>query len=210
LIYAGAGNNTVGGRTVGAGNTIAFNGVSGVDLRGDAGGGNTVVGNSIFGNAELGINFCADFDGAGLICNDATAVTPNDPDDPDTGANNLQNFPNLIAVHSGTTADGTLDSIANSEFTIDFYASSFCDPSGHGEGEIYLGSDTVTTNADGDATFTTVLAIAAPEGWYVGGTATDSDGSTSEFSRCFEVPAVLIFADDFESGDARAWSTVVS
>jgi hypothetical protein len=209
LIYAGAGDNTVGGRTTGAGNTIAFNGVSGVDLRGDAGVGNTVVGNSIFGNAELGINLCSDFDAGNLICNDATAVMPNDPDDPDTGANNLQNFPDLIAVLSGFTVDGSLDSIANSDFTLDFYASSFCDPSDHGEGETYLGSETVTTNADGDAAFTAVLAIAAPEGWYVAATATDSDGSTSEFSPCFEVPTKLIFADDFESGDTTAWSIVV-
>jgi hypothetical protein len=209
LIYAGAGDNTVGGRTTGAGNTIAFNGVSGVDLRGDAGVGNTVVGNSVFGNAELGINFCSDFDAGNLICNDATAVIPNDPNDPDAGANNLQNFPDLIAVIDGSTVDGSLDSIANSDFTIDFYASSFCDPSGHGEGETYLGSDTVTTNADGDAAFKTVLAIAVPEGWYVAATATDSDGSTSEFSQCLEVPTELIFADAFESGDTAAWSTVV-
>ena len=209
LIYAGAGDNTVGGRTTGAGNTIAFNGVSGVDLRGDAGVGNTVVGNSIFGNAELGINSCSDFDVANLVCNDATAVTPNDPNDPDTGVNNLQNFPDLMAVLSGSTVDGSLDSIANSAFTIDFYASRFCDPSDYGEGETYLGSDIVATNADGDATFTTVLAIAAPVGWYVVATATDSGGSTSEFSKCFEVPAELIFTDSFESGDTTAWSTVV-
>ena len=209
LIYAGAGDNTVGGRTTGAGNTIAFNAVSGVDLRGDAGVGNTVVGNSIFGNAELGINLCSDFDAGNLICNDATAVMPNDPNDPDTGTNSLQNFPDLIAVLSGSTVDGFIDSIAISDFTIDFYASSFCDPSGHGEGETYLGSDTVTTNADGDAAFTTILAIAAPEGWYIAATATDSDGSTSEFSQCLEVSTEVVFADGFESGDTAAWSIVV-
>ena len=165
-----------------------------------------VAGNSIFGNAELGINLCSDFDAGNLICNDATAVMPNDPNDPDTGTNSLQNFPDLIAVLSGSTVDGFIDSVANSDFTIDFYASSFCDPSGHGEGETYLGSDTVTTNADGDAAFTTILATAAPEGWYIAATATDSDGSTSEFSQCLEVPTEVIFADGFESGDTSAWS----
>ncbi len=208
LIYSGAGNNLVGGRTAGAGNTIAFNGASGVDLRGDAGVGNAIAGNSIFGNAALGINFCSDYDVDNLVCNDATAVTPNDPNDPDTGANNLQNFPDLTTVLSGSTVQGSLDSIPSSDFTIDFYASSVCDPSGYGEGETYLGSDIVTTNVDGDVTFSAVLAAAAPEGWYVVGTATDSSGSTSEFSQCFEVPAALIFADGLETGDTTKWSTV--
>jgi len=209
LIYSGAGNNTVGGRAAGAGNTIAFNGGSGVDLRGDAGVGNTIAGNSIFGNAELGINSCSDYDVDNLICNDMTAVTPNDPGDPDTGVNNLQNFPVLIAVLSSSTVDGSLSSIANSNFTIDFYASPSCDPSGHGEGETYLGSDIVATNAGGDATFSTSLALAAPDGWTVVATATDSDGSTSEFSECFGVPAELIFADGFGSGDTAPWSVAV-
>jgi len=208
LIYSGAGNNTVGGRTAGAGNTIAFNGASGVDLRGDAGVGNTVAGNSIFGNTELGINFCSDYDVDAMVCNDSTAVTPNDPNDPDTGTNNLQNYPDLTTVLSGSTVEGFLDSIPSSDFTIDFYASSVCDPSGYGEGETYLGSDIVTTDIDGDATFSTVLAT-AQEGWYVVATATDSSGSTSEFSQCFEVPAVLIFADGVESGDTTGWSITV-
>ncbi len=206
LIYSGAGNNAVGGRIAGAGNTIAYNGASGVDLRGDAGVGNTIAGNSIFSNAMLGINFCSDYDVDNLICNDATAVTPNDADDPDTGANNLQNFPDLTAVLSGSVVDGSLSSIADSDFMIDFYASPSCDPSGHGEGETYLGSDAVATNADGDATFSTNLAVSVPDGWYVVATLTDSDGSTSEFSECFEVPREQIFADDFESGDTALWS----
>ncbi len=154
----------------------------------------------------LGINFCSDYDVDNLICNDATSVTPNDLDDSDTGANNLQNFPDLIAVLSGAVVDGSLSSIADSDFMIDFYASPSCDPSGHGEGETYLGSDAVATNADGDATFSTNLAVSVPDGWYVVATLTDSDGSTSEFSECFEVPREQIFADDFESGDTALWS----
>ena len=208
LMYSGAENNTVGGRTAGAGNAIAFNGASGVDLRGDAGVGNTIAGNSIFANTALGINFCSDYDADNLVCNDSTAVTRNDPNDPDTGANNLQNYPVLTAVLDGTTIVGTLDSIPSSDITIDFYASAVCDPSGHGEGETYLGSDIVATNTDGDATFSTVMAAAAPEGWHVVATATDPSGSTSEFSQCFEVPPNLIFADGYDSGDTTNWSTV--
>lgn len=209
LIYSGAENNTVGGRTAGAGNTIAFNGASGVDLRGDAGVGNTISGNSVFGNVEMGVNFCSDFDVDNLICNDVTAVTPNDPNDPDTGANNLQNYPDLITVLSGSTVTGILDSIPNSDFTIDIYASALCDPSGHGEGEIYLGSETVATDGYGEGAFSTVLPIAAPEGWHAVATATDSAGSTSEFSQCLEVLSELIFIDGFDSGGTTEWSTVM-
>lgn len=210
LLYAGAANNVVGGRSPGAENTIAFNGASGVELRGDAGTGNLIVGNSSFGNAALGINNCADYDEGSLTCLDATAVTPNDSDDPDAGANNLQNYPVVTGVSDATTVDGSLDSLASSDFTLDFYASSECDPSGHGEGQTYLGSDTVTTDAGGDAVFSSTLAIAVPGGWYVTATATASDGSTSEFSQCFATSTDLIFTDGFESGDASAWSTTVS
>jgi titin len=209
LIYSGAANNTVGGRTAGAGNTIAFNGVSGVDLRGDAGVGNTIAGNSIFGNTALEIDFCSDFDVDNLMCNDATKVTPNDPKDPDTGANNLQNHPELVTFLSGSTVSGFLDSIPNAEFTVDIYASRWCDPSGHGGGEIYLGSAIVTTDAYGVATFSTLLPGVAPEGWYAVATATDSAGSTSEFSQCIEVLSELIFSDGFDSGGTTIWSAVM-
>ena len=157
----------------------------------------------------MGVNFCSDFDVDNLICNDVTAVTPNDPNDPDTGANNLQNYPDLITVLSGSTVTGILDSIPNSDFTIDIYASALCDPSGHGEGEIYLGSETVATDGYGEGAFSTVLPIAAPEGWHAVATATDSAGSTSEFSQCLEVLSELIFIDGFDSGGTTEWSTVM-
>jgi hypothetical protein len=207
LIYAGASNNLVGGRVPGARNVIANNGASGVDLRGDAGSGNTVVGNDVFGNTDLGINFCADYDDVGMVCNDDTAVNPNDPDDPDTGSNDLQNHPDVTSVQDGPVIEGTLDSIADSEFIIDFYASSVCDPSGNGEGETYLGSETVMTDANGDVSFTASLTATLTNGWFVTATATDVNGSTSEFSACRAFESDAIFVDGFESGDTSAWTT---
>ncbi len=203
LIYSGAGNNAVGGRAAGAGNTIAFNGGSGVDLRGDAGVGNIIAGNSIFGNAELGINSCSDYDVDNLICNDMTAVTPNDPGDPDTGVNNLQNFPVLIAVLSSSTVDGSLNSIANSNFTIDFYASPSCDPSGYGEGKPISAPISWLPTPAGMLPFrrawrllpqTDGVSLRPQPTW---------NGSTSEFSECFGVPAELIFADGFGRATQR-------
>ncbi|MCD4747857.1 MAG: DUF11 domain-containing protein [Thermoanaerobaculales bacterium] len=188
-LYSGAGVNTIGGRSVGAGNTIAFNGASGIDLRGDAGTDNEIVGNSIYSNADLGIDFCADWNDVDLVCNDPTAVTPNDPGDGDTGPNNLQNHPIVTSVtrNGGAVVEGSLNSTAGSDFTLDFYASDECDPSSHGEGETYLGSDLVTTNAGGDVTFAVTLAATVAGGRLVTATATDSSNNTSEFSPCFEV-----------------------
>src|SRR5262249_14302731 len=48
-----ANNNTLGGTTAGAGNTIAFNRGDGVDI--DSGTGSSILGNSIFSNAVQGI-----------------------------------------------------------------------------------------------------------------------------------------------------------
>jgi hypothetical protein len=112
----------------------------------------------------------------------------------------------LTTVHSGRTVDGILDSIASSEFTLDFYASPVCDASGSGEGEIYLGTDTVTTDAGGDAAFSITLASAAPAGWFITATATDAGGSTSEFSQCVAIVEESIFSDGFESGGTTVWS----
>ncbi|MFV1979631.1 MAG: hypothetical protein ACC655_00620 [Rhodothermia bacterium] len=64
------------------GNVIAFNGADGVDIR-DTAVRIAVLGNRIYSNANLGID---------LGNNGATA---NDAEDPDTGQNNLQNFPEI-------------------------------------------------------------------------------------------------------------------
>jgi len=80
-IHNNSDNNTIGGTTAGAGNTIAYNGKIGVSV--NSGTKNAILSNSIFSNTELGI----DLGGHG--------VTPNDPDDPDEGPNRLQNFPEI-------------------------------------------------------------------------------------------------------------------
>ena len=77
---------------------------------------------------------------------------------------------------------GTLNSTANTTFTLDFYASAAADPSGFGEGARYLGSAVVTTDAGGNASFEVTLAAATTPGEVVTATATDPAGNTSEFS----------------------------
>ncbi|MDX6443533.1 MAG: trimeric autotransporter adhesin [Blastocatellia bacterium] len=170
-----ANNSVIGGAAAGEPNTIANsgNGKAGVFVQ--SGTGNAIRANSIHDNGGLGIDL-----GTG-------GLTANDPGDPDTGANNLQNFPVITSskVTGPTkTIKGTLNSIASQSFTIEFFANATCDGSGYGEGSTYLGSTPVTTDGSGNGSFTFhpgTLAV----GDVITATATDSGNNTSEFSACF-------------------------
>jgi CSLREA domain-containing protein len=183
-----AANNTIGGTVAGAGNVIAYNGSNGVVLHGaTVGTGNAILGNSIYSNGILGIDLSTNPVSGG--------VTPNDPNDPDTGPNNLQNFPILTATNlltSGTAITGTLNSEANKTYRLEFFANVVCDSSGNGEGQTYLGFKNVTTNGSGDATFVANLTAVVPLGQFITATATDPNNNTSEFSACAPVIAVSL------------------
>jgi parallel beta-helix repeat protein len=172
-LRTGAANNTIGGTVAGAGNLIAFNGI-GVVLEATAGTGNAIQTNAIHSNTGLGIDLGND------------GVTANDAGDGDTGPNNLQNWPELSKATSdvaSTTITGRLDSTPSTTFRLEFFSSSVVDPSGNGEGEIYLGFDTVTTNGGGNVNFNIVMPFATAVGYVITATATDPNGNTSEFSN---------------------------
>ncbi len=175
-----ASNNTVGGTTSGAANTIAFNGGNGVRVAGDAQR-NRILRNSIFSNlgldnfnGGLGINLVGGADSS-------TGVTANDPGDTDVGPNGLQNKPGLTsATTSGstTTIRGKLNSTPNTTFTVQLFSNRL----GTDEGKKFIGQKSVTTGADGKATFTKAINPAVPAGQTITATATDPGGNTSEFS----------------------------
>jgi hypothetical protein len=138
---------------------------------------NSMRSNAIFSNALLGIDLGGD------------GVTPNDPGDSDFGFNNFQNFPMITSVtgdSSQTTITGTLNSTPNTNFTINFYSNSSCDPSGYGEGAQQFGLTAiqVPTDASGNVIFIATLAVPFPTGRVITATATDPTGNTSEFSPC--------------------------
>ena len=169
--FANAQINTLGGLAPAAANKIAFNGGPGVVLTSATR--ISIRGNSIFGNNGLGIDL------------DASGVSPNDLNDTDSGANDLQNFPVIMTVSSNassTTILGSLNSTPNSTFQIDFYSNAAVDPSGHGEGALFFGTTSVTTNANGNASIDVTFPIALPAGRVISATATDLTGNTSEFS----------------------------
>jgi hypothetical protein len=118
--------------------------------------------NRIFDNAGLGINLGND------------GVTPNTP-------GGLQNFPVLSPLCSNAVGF-SLNSAPGQTFTLDFYANTAPDPSGYGEGEVWLNSMQVTTdmmtgNVNGTFHFTPV-----PGKQFITATATSASGGTSEFS----------------------------
>jgi len=170
-----ASNNLVGGT---AGNRIAFNTYSGVSI--GPGNGNSVLSNSIFANGEIGIDL-------NMFGDTANRVTPNDSSDDDSGPNELQNSPvinSAITTGFSSIVGGSLQSTANTTFRIEFFISGARDPSGYGEGQVYLGFIPLTTDDGGHANFITEFSGIIPSpGEFITATATDPHGNTSEFSN---------------------------
>ncbi len=156
-----------------------------------------LTGNEIYDNGWSGIDLIPDDFSSG--------VSPNDALDVDTGGNDVQNFPEIAGAQRegiATRFTGTLHSAASSDYTIEFFASSACDPSGFGQGEMYLGATGVSTDATGNATFDVTIPASVPDGWVATATATlEPLGATSEFSACVEVTGTALPGDMDGDGD---------
>ena len=141
----------------------------------------TIVGNSIHDNGGLGIDLALRGTGDGVTANDGVP-------DRDSGPNGLQNYPVLVEAGQGSTVvTGRLLTTPDTPFWLDFYANPFCDSSGHGEGEHFLGSRSVVTDATGKVDWFFDDLPDAPAGTqYITVTATRGElpFSTSEFSEC--------------------------
>ena len=169
-------------------NRIAFNIGHGVLITGLSQG-NTLSRNLIHSNSLIGINLQPPGE-------PNNSVTPNDAaGDADAGPNNLQNFPVIttITTEGGvTTLVGHLESAPNRRYHLEFFRSTNVDPSGHGEGEVYLGATSVATDALGRANYVFTASGAFPNR-YFSVTATDEvTGDTSEFSQAVQAPDMPI------------------
>jgi hypothetical protein len=167
-----------------ASNQIAFVETIGITV-GSQEQGITIRRNSIRDCGGLGIDlYFGYFEGTG-------GVTVNDPGDSDVGGNGLQNFPVLLsaqATGSSIALTGTLDTSPSEEFIVEFFSSPSGDPSGFGEGAMFLGSTTVTTDGTGHGAFSLVLPANVAVGQVATATATRvSTGDTSEFSAWIDV-----------------------
>jgi hypothetical protein len=191
-------NNTVGGTAAGAGNTVAFNGTGGVAVFGDGSlppanpqnTGNALLGNSIFLNGRSNPSMLLGIDLVSLRAFPVDdGVTPNHTGTA-VGPNNLQNFPVLTLATpttGGTAIAGTLNSTASTTFRVELFASPMASGTGFGEGQTFLGFTSVTTDASGNASFTTTVMTSVPVGQVITATATDPGNNTSEFSQAITV-----------------------
>lgn len=191
-------SNTISGNTVGilvngaatggmSDNTITGNG-TGIALAG-TGTGVDISGNSIFNNTGLGIDLGND------------GVTPNHigflP-----GPNNFQNHPVLTGAKGNggnTIVQGTMNSLANSVYRMEFFSNTACNSSGFGEGQTFLGFMPITTDATGNAAFSdTLMGVNVPVGAVVTSTATDTlNNNSSEFSACIVAGVLPLHLIDF-------------
>lgn len=189
-------NNLIGGTNIGEGNIIAGNGAAGVRVDGnvidpdnpDVGQSlnNSIIGNSIFGNGGLGID---------LMISDTPGVTPNDTGDPDYGPNHFMNFP---VIQSVTSTNGqatiTYDLDINptepeaTGYRVEFFANDSADASGYGEGQTYLGSDTVAGDVTGKQV-TLTLPSGVDGSKYITAVTTMIDNSTDGFGHSSEFAA---------------------
>ncbi|QBB71949.1 hypothetical protein ELE36_17155 [Pseudolysobacter antarcticus] len=195
-------NNAIGTMANGAisgvtfGNLVRYNSV-GVLI--NSGTGNTVRSNQIF--AIGGITNTVDIDLG------ASGATPNDQDDTDTGANQLQNFPLVKALIFATvpapgatnipvTLSGKLNSQVGS-FRIDAYFANSCNSVKRGRAQVFLDNTTANIVSGNSVGFSMALVlpnVAAKAA--VSLVATDASGNTSEIGTCF--PVDRIFQDSVE------------
>jgi hypothetical protein len=186
-VFQTTGGTTIGGINPGEGNVISNSGTAGVGV--ESSGVATIRGNSIFDNASANPSYGLGID---LLEGTVPGHTFNDAGDGDTGSNGLQNYPVITSVTYGastTTVNGTLNSAPSTIYDVDFYGNPLCQrrPQDLTEGRFFLGTQPVTTDGSGNATFSAVLPVAVADGSLVVATATDPAGRTSELSARFVV-----------------------
>lgn len=184
----GTGGMLIGGTDGTGANRIAFNTRGGVYV--GLGWDSAIRQNEIFGNGGLGIDL-ATID-CNLLCLGLGTIAINDSCDADNGGNHLQNYPVIAAAgpsmsSSGTVVQGTLNSVANTSYILDFFSNDNCDSSGNGEGQKFIGSTSIHTGDACDVVFNILVPTNVTQGKLITVTATDPAGNTSEFSKCVAV-----------------------
>jgi hypothetical protein len=162
-VGSGASQNHIGGTRPGMGNTIESNRGTGVFV--GSANQDMISHNSICANHHRGITLA-------------------------TGANLGQPHPVLkstVSTNGSTKVEGTLHGAAGSDFRVELFRSPHCDPSGFGQGKVYLASTRVHTNGAEAAEFIVTVRPAVAHGSALAATATDAKGNTSDFSKCLPV-----------------------
>ena len=180
---------TIGGTTPGQGNLIAHNGGAGVDVTASEATGITGVGirgNTIFANAKLGI----DTQGTGVPV-------------PTTLFINGATVSNGMVTITGVYFDAPSTTVA-----IDLFGNA-ADPSGYGQGPVFLGTVSVTTAASGFAVFSATYTEPTTPYTAFSATYTGPSGNTSEFAANYPTVAGASTADLKVTATASSTSVTV-
>jgi hypothetical protein len=180
-LEGGSAINSIGGAATLEPNTIWDNGGDGVSVL--DGIGNGIVHNSITRNGGLGIDLNDD------------GPTPNDPVDPDVGANFLQNYPVFTSIYWSAGGGLHVWGMINTHPFITPAIELYFNPDDPTEGFQFLGEGTTLTDEYGNGYFVMLIPhdFARP---LIGGYLTLLDhaieggvpGNTSEFSPWIQVP----------------------
>ncbi len=181
IISNNASGNSIGGTSSAQGNIIAFNVAAGVSV--NSGTGDSILSNSMYANGQQEIVLVGT-------------------------ANHAQSAPTITGAGGGGTTndvEGSLASVPNTTFLIDFFSSPTPDPSGRGQGQNFLGSTTITTNSSGNGSISFDLSTTIPVGFWVTATATNqSSGDSSAFSDAIEAQSASV---QFAAADVVVDST---
>lgn len=190
-VFITASNSIVGGNSF-QGNSIVHNGGDGVNVLGAASLNNGILSNTIFNNGGLGID---------LVGNVGPNI--NDVGDSDVGANNLFNYPELIAAtdcNGVTTISGNyhVTSVGfNHIINLFQVPNGSQDPSGHGEGNLFVLEHSFTPTSAGMNYIELVVPFSIPPGNFISATFSEEllPGvfQTSEFSPLITVQAAPNF-----------------
>ncbi|UCF31628.1 MAG: right-handed parallel beta-helix repeat-containing protein [bacterium] len=203
----GAFGNVIGGQNPGEGNLIAFNTSDGLFVTGLGSNQNLISGNTFFSNEGLGIDLAPDGVGAG------------------PGANNGKTAPVFTGL-ANSGPDLAVTTIAGPGDVIEFFRVENAvapavgeDPTGSGEGYLYLGACVdnggcsgphMVSAADGDVSVGTVTATLSGTvltgSDHLSATATDPSNNTSEFAANNVVVSpcpTVVFTGDLGLGSLR-------
>lgn len=138
----------------------------------------------------------------------ANGVTLNDTKDPDSGPNDLANFPVITAAVKGASScygsvTGTFNGEVNTQYYVEVFSSDVCngDTAGvnyfsnasykYGEGKTYEATSSVfTTDGNGNGNWSVTFSITNTTGQYLTAVAIKNVASlhnTSEFSVCYDI-----------------------
>ena len=202
-------------------NTIISNGGTGIQID-TTGSLDTITQNIEYGNGAASPSFKLGIDlgGDGVTANTSTSGTTS------TGPNGLQAFPVIGTIVVNTTDTTkltvplTLQANPTTRYTVEVFGSTAANASssGHGQGQFYIGSTTLVTDATGAASGSLDISASQYGGYAISATSTDADpynattnadgGSTSEFSLNATAPGTSTPTVAIAGGSATVGNSI--